>query len=94
MGLLWINDRVCRCGIPVVIMGRLWINDRVCRCGIRVIIMGLLWINDRVCRCGIPVVIMGETGCGKTRLIKFMCDLWKPPGTEDMQNMVLVKVSS
>jgi len=35
---------------------------------------------------------MGETGCGKTRLIKFMCDLWKPPGTEDMQNMVLVKV--
>ncbi|XP_052087598.1 E3 ubiquitin-protein ligase rnf213-alpha-like isoform X5 [Mytilus californianus] len=30
-------------------------------------------------RCGIPVIIMGETGCGKTRLIKFMCDLQKPP---------------
>ena len=42
-------------------------------------------------RCKIPVVIMGETGCGKTRLVKFMCDLWKPPGT-DVQNMVLVKV--
>ena len=26
-------------------------------------------------RCGIPVVIMGETGCGKTRLIRFMCNL-------------------
>ncbi|XP_077862841.1 E3 ubiquitin-protein ligase rnf213-alpha-like, partial [Saccoglossus kowalevskii] len=24
-------------------------------------------------RCGIPVIIMGETGCGKTRLIRFMC---------------------
>uniref|UniRef100_A0AAV2KJR2 Ring finger protein 213 n=1 Tax=Knipowitschia caucasica TaxID=637954 RepID=A0AAV2KJR2_KNICA len=23
-------------------------------------------------RCGIPVIIMGETGCGKTRLIKFL----------------------
>ena len=26
-------------------------------------------------RCDIPVVIMGETGCGKTRLIRYMCDL-------------------
>ena len=26
-------------------------------------------------RCNIPVVIMGETGCGKTRLIQFMCAL-------------------
>ena len=26
-------------------------------------------------RCDIPVVIMGETGCGKTRLIQFMCSL-------------------
>uniref|UniRef100_H0WTB7 E3 ubiquitin-protein ligase RNF213 n=1 Tax=Otolemur garnettii TaxID=30611 RepID=H0WTB7_OTOGA len=26
-------------------------------------------------RCGIPVIIMGETGCGKTRLIKFLSDL-------------------
>ena len=28
-----------------------------------------------MCRCDIPVVIMGETGCGKTRLIRYMCDL-------------------
>jgi hypothetical protein len=28
-------------------------------------------------RSNIPVVIMGETGCGKTRLIAFMCDIIK-----------------
>lgn len=43
-------------------------------------------------RCGIPVIIMGETGCGKTRLIKFMCSLQQPPGLE-VQNMILMKVS-
>ncbi|XP_053426621.1 E3 ubiquitin-protein ligase RNF213 isoform X2 [Nycticebus coucang] len=35
-------------------------------------------------RCGIPVIIMGETGCGKTRLIKFLSDLRRggnPAGT-------------
>ena len=37
------------------------------------------------------MIIMGETGCGKTRLIKFMCDLWKPPGAE-VTNMILMKV--
>jgi len=42
-------------------------------------------------RCNIPVIVMGETGCGKTRLIKFMCDLWKPPGAE-VKNMILMKV--
>ncbi|XP_071112375.1 E3 ubiquitin-protein ligase rnf213-alpha-like [Haliotis cracherodii] len=42
-------------------------------------------------RCGIPVIIMGETGCGKTRLVKFMCDLQCMPGS-DIQNMVIVKV--
>ncbi|XP_064634464.1 E3 ubiquitin-protein ligase rnf213-alpha-like [Lineus longissimus] len=42
-------------------------------------------------RCGIPVVVMGETGCGKTRLIKFMCDLQVPP-SGDVKNMVLMKV--
>ena len=25
--------------------------------------------------CGIPVVVIGETGCGKTRLLKFLCKL-------------------
>ena len=42
-------------------------------------------------RCGIPVIIMGETGCGKTRLIRFMCDLQKPAGAE-VDNMILMKV--
>ncbi|KAL5009497.1 hypothetical protein ScPMuIL_011802, partial [Solemya velum] len=42
-------------------------------------------------RCGIPVIIMGETGCGKTRLVKFMCELQCPPGV-DVKNMILMKV--
>ena len=42
-------------------------------------------------RCDIPVIVMGETGCGKTRLIKFISDLWKPPGS-DIRNMILMKV--
>ncbi|KAL3881511.1 hypothetical protein ACJMK2_027943, partial [Sinanodonta woodiana] len=42
-------------------------------------------------RCDIPVIIMGETGCGKTRLVKFMCALQTPPGT-DVKNMILMKV--
>nr|XP_022293483.1 E3 ubiquitin-protein ligase rnf213-alpha-like isoform X1 [Crassostrea virginica] len=42
-------------------------------------------------RCDIPVIIMGETGCGKTRLVKFMCQLQCPIGV-DVQNMVLMKV--
>ena len=42
-------------------------------------------------RCGIPVIIMGETGCGKTRLVRFMCDLQKPAGV-DLNNMILMKV--
>ena len=42
-------------------------------------------------RCGIPVVIMGETGCGKTRLIRYMCGLqtW---GVKDRKNLLLMKV--
>ena len=43
-------------------------------------------------RCGIPVVIMGETGCGKTRLIRYMCDLAKQ-GIQDRKNMLIIKVS-
>ncbi|XP_061169263.1 E3 ubiquitin-protein ligase RNF213-like isoform X1 [Saccostrea echinata] len=42
-------------------------------------------------RCDIPVIIMGETGCGKTRLVKFMCQLQCPIGVE-VQNMILMKV--
>ncbi|XP_032177877.1 E3 ubiquitin-protein ligase RNF213 isoform X3 [Mustela erminea] len=41
-------------------------------------------------RCGIPVIIMGETGCGKTRLIKFLSDL-RRAGTK-AETMKLVKV--
>ncbi|VDI80191.1 Hypothetical predicted protein, partial [Mytilus galloprovincialis] len=42
-------------------------------------------------RCDIPVIIMGETGCGKTRLVKFMCSLQQPPGV-NVENMILMKV--
>ena len=42
------------------------------------------------CRCGIPVVIMGETGCGKTRLIRYMCDLARQG--MDKNNMIILKV--
>uniref|UniRef100_A0A8C8S421 RING-type E3 ubiquitin transferase n=1 Tax=Pelusios castaneus TaxID=367368 RepID=A0A8C8S421_9SAUR len=41
-------------------------------------------------RCSIPVIIMGETGCGKTRLIKFLCELRR--SGVDAENMKLVKV--
>ena len=48
-------------------------------------------ISLRNFRCDIPVIIMGETGCGKTRLVKFMCALQVPPGA-DITNMILMKV--
>ena len=41
-------------------------------------------------RCDIPVVIMGETGCGKTRLIRYMCDL--QTCNNSMKNLVMLKV--
>jgi hypothetical protein len=41
-------------------------------------------------RCGIPVVIMGETGCGKTRLIRYMCSL--QADLTGAKNMLLMKV--
>ena len=42
-------------------------------------------------RCDIPVVIMGETGCGKTRLIRYMCDLARLEEST-FQNMHILKV--
>ena len=42
-------------------------------------------------RCGIPVVIMGETGCGKTRLVQYMCDLAREG--REARNMLILKVS-
>ena len=41
-------------------------------------------------RCNIPVVIMGETGCGKTRLIQFMCSLQAQQ--TGATNMLILKV--
>ena len=41
-------------------------------------------------RCGIPVVVMGETGCGKTRLIRYMCALQAQK--RGRKNMLLMKV--
>ncbi|XP_070782783.1 E3 ubiquitin-protein ligase rnf213-beta [Enoplosus armatus] len=52
-------------------------------------VMKMLAIHMRF-RCGIPVVIMGETGCGKTRLVRFLCALQREGGP--VENMVLVKV--
>ncbi|XP_029934003.1 E3 ubiquitin-protein ligase rnf213-beta [Myripristis murdjan] len=52
-------------------------------------VMKMLAIHMRF-RCGIPVVIMGETGCGKTRLVRFLCDLQKEE--RRVENMILVKV--
>ena len=44
-----------------------------------------------VYRCGIPVVIMGETGGGKTRLIRFMCNLTSRGSSQ--RNMLVLKVA-
>lgn len=52
-------------------------------------VMKMLAIHMRF-RCGIPVVIMGETGCGKTRLVRFLCTLQREE--KPVENMVLVKV--
>ncbi|KAJ8263858.1 hypothetical protein GJAV_G00142190 [Gymnothorax javanicus] len=41
-------------------------------------------------RCDIPVVVMGETGSGKTRLIRFLCELRRAGA--NAQNLTLVKV--
>ena len=41
-------------------------------------------------RCNIPVIIMGETGCGKTRMINFMCKLQAK--RRNIENLVVLKV--
>ena len=44
-------------------------------------------------RAKIPVIIMGETGCGKTRLCKYMCELQNNPSAgQRINSMYLVKV--
>nr|XP_061805731.1 E3 ubiquitin-protein ligase rnf213-alpha-like [Nerophis lumbriciformis] len=52
-------------------------------------ILKMLAIHMRF-RCGIPVIIMGETGCGKTRLIKYLCELRRSGVATE--NMKLLKV--
>ena len=49
-------------------------------------------LDQLFCRCDIPVIIMGETGCGKTRLIRYMCDL--QTCDTDVNNLVMLKVHS
>ncbi|XP_072704248.1 E3 ubiquitin-protein ligase rnf213-alpha-like isoform X2 [Ciconia boyciana] len=51
--------------------------------------MKMLAIHLRF-QCGIPVIIMGETGCGKTKLVQFMCNLQK--AGREVQNMMVVRV--
>ena len=52
----------------------------------------MLAIYMRLKAC-IPVIIMGETGCGKTRLCKYMCELQiRPDENKKVNNMYLVKV--
>ena len=53
------------------------------------------YITSDLYRCNIPVVVMGETGCGKTRLIRFMCDmiaLSAGGGIDSVRNMLIMKV--
>ncbi|XP_075784969.1 E3 ubiquitin-protein ligase rnf213-alpha-like isoform X2 [Pelodiscus sinensis] len=51
--------------------------------------MKMLAIHLRF-QCGIPVIVMGETGCGKTKLVQFMCSLQR--AGREVENMRLVRV--
>ena len=43
------------------------------------------------CRCGIPVIMMGETGCGKTRLLRYLCEL-QSKIYDNARTMICLKV--
>lgn len=43
-------------------------------------------------RCDIPVILMGESGCGKTRLVQYMCNL--AAQSTETTNMKILKVCS
>lgn len=48
-------------------------------------------------RCNIPVVLIGETGCGKTRLVRYMCQLqaklkMSPQSRDSPQTFFILKV--
>ena len=51
-------------------------------------VMKMLAIYTRF-KSNIPVVIMGETGSGKTRLVKFMCDILKQG--QNINNLLIMK---
>ncbi|XP_067940322.1 E3 ubiquitin-protein ligase rnf213-alpha-like [Watersipora subatra] len=52
----------------------------------------ILAIHQRL-RVNIPVIIMGETGCGKTKLIEFMCKLQVPTELKNkMKTMEILKI--
>jgi energy-coupling factor transporter ATP-binding protein EcfA2 len=51
-------------------------------------VMKMLAIYMRF-RCNIPVVIMGETGSGKTRLIRFLCELLRLE--RQAENLLILK---
>ena len=43
-------------------------------------------------RCNLPVVITGETGCGKTRLMKFFSDLHLDPKVLNVTHLIHFKI--
>ena len=43
-------------------------------------------------RCDIPVILMGESGCGKTRLVQYMCNL--AAQSTETTNLKILKVCS
>ncbi len=47
-------------------------------------VLKLLAIHMRF-QCDIPVIVMGETGCGKTRLVEFLCHLMAA-GDKEVEN--------
>ncbi len=51
-------------------------------------VMKMLAIHMRF-RSNIPVIIMGETGSGKTRLVKFLCDIMREG--KNVENLLIMK---
>ena len=54
-------------------------------------VMKLLAIYMRF-KCNIPVVIIGETGCGKTRLVEYLCSLLERRPKPEFPNKKIVKI--
>ena len=43
-------------------------------------------------KCDLPMIIMGETGCGKTRMLKFFSDLHVNPKCEKFKHLIHFKI--